>query len=222
MSGLSEPGHVLLCTGSVPDGFSWQSIPSLPGKERPGCVAFILAAPPGRYVSDKPARCSHRGIAARKEMARILLEVSVNTGRPHPRLLFRESCDRAVVGPDQYGSDAQRTSDYGDLIKGLLGCQPIPVACTRLLEPQRAAIHPSTGTSGDVRKRGVDHSNAENQWSPGRRTRPAPLSASASRRCAAIRSSSCCAWSKRRRTRCSLSSHRSRRTDASINRSSSS
>ena len=72
-------------------------------------------------------------------MARFLLEVSVNTGRPHPRLLFRESCDRAVAGPDQYGSDAQRTSDYGDLIKGLLGCQPIPFRSTRLSESRRTA-----------------------------------------------------------------------------------
>ena len=78
-------------------------------------------------------------------MARILLEVSVNTGRPHPRLLFRESCDRAVAGPDQYGSDAQRTSDYGDLIKGLLECQPIPFRSNRLSESWRAAESSANG-----------------------------------------------------------------------------
>ena len=109
------------------DHSSRQSIPSLLGKERPGCVAFILAAPPGRCVSDEPARRSHRAFAPRFEMARILLEVSGNTGRPHPRLLFRESCERAVTSPYQYGSGTQRASDYGDLIKGALECQPMPL-----------------------------------------------------------------------------------------------
>jgi hypothetical protein len=64
-------------------------------------------------------------------MARILLEVSGNTGRPHPRLLFRESCNRAVASPDQYGSGTQKASDYGDLIKGSLECQPMPFRSTR-------------------------------------------------------------------------------------------
>ena len=109
------------------DHSSRQSIPSLLGKERPGCVAFILAAPPGRCVSDEPARRSHRAFAPRFEMARILLEVSGNTGHPHPRLLFRESCERAVTSPYQYGSGTQRASDYGDLIKGALECQPMPL-----------------------------------------------------------------------------------------------
>jgi hypothetical protein len=52
-------------------------------------VAFILAAPPGRCVSDEPVQLAYRAVAPHKEMARILLEVSVNTGRPHPRPLFR-------------------------------------------------------------------------------------------------------------------------------------
>ena len=60
-------------------------------------------------------------------MARILLKVSGNTGHPHPRLLFRESCERAVTSPYQYGSGTQRASDYGDLIKGALECQPMPL-----------------------------------------------------------------------------------------------
>ena len=65
-------------------------------------------------------------------MARILLEVSGNTGHPHPRLLSRESCERAVTSPYQYGSGTQRASDYGDLIKGLLECQPMVFRRTRL------------------------------------------------------------------------------------------
>jgi hypothetical protein len=85
-------------------------------------VAFILAAPPGRYVSEEPARCV---VIPRIEMARIPLEVSVKTGRPHPRPLFRESCDRALRALANDGSGAQRTSDYGDLIKGLLECQAV-------------------------------------------------------------------------------------------------
>ena len=60
-------------------------------------------------------------------MARILLEVSGNTGRPHPRPLFRESCKGAVASPYQYESGAQRASDYGDLIKGSPQCQPMPL-----------------------------------------------------------------------------------------------
>jgi hypothetical protein len=95
--------------------------PSLVCREKNGPGAWASSTPPGRCVSDKSARCA---VAPRREMARILLEVSVNTGRPHPRLLFRESCDRAVPCPREYGSGAQRTSDYGDLIKGLMECQP--------------------------------------------------------------------------------------------------
>ena len=60
-------------------------------------------------------------------MARILLKVSGNTGRPHPRLLYRESCEGAAKSPDQYGSGTQRASDYGDLIKGSPQCQPMPL-----------------------------------------------------------------------------------------------
>ena len=71
-------------------------------------------------------------------MARILLEVSVNTGRPHPRLPF-ESCDRAVASPDEYGSGTHRASDYGDLIKGSLECQPIPFRAARSSGCWRAA-----------------------------------------------------------------------------------
>jgi hypothetical protein len=138
VSGLSEPGYVLLCIDSARDSYSRQSIPSLPGKERPGCVAFILAAPPGRSVSDESARWSHRAIAQRRKMARILLKVSGNTGRPHPRLLYRESCEGAIASPDQYGSGAQRASDYGDLIKGSPQCQPISHRGTRACEAQYA------------------------------------------------------------------------------------
>ena len=193
VSGCSEPGYVLLCTGSVRDCSSRQSIPSLPGKERPGCVAFILAAPPGRCVSDEPARRSHRAVAPRIEMARILLEVSGNTGRPHPRLLFRESCDRAVASPDQYGSGTQRASDYGDLIKGSLECQPMVFRRTRFGGSQLAAKSTLKGSIFPHPCTRRLPPRCAYQWSPGRRTRPAPLSASASRRCAAIRSSSCCA-----------------------------
>jgi hypothetical protein len=133
-----------------------------------------------------------------------------------------ESCDRAVASPDQYGSGTRRASDYGDLIKGALGCQPMLLRRTRsgaALFASQALIRDPIPSHPYVPRL---PSRRTGQWSPGRRTRPAPVSASASRRCAAIRSSSCCAWSRRSRTRCSLSNHRSRRTDASINRSSSS
>jgi hypothetical protein len=64
-------------------------------------------------------------------MARILLKVSGNTGRPHARPLFRESCKGAKASPDQYESGTQRASDYGDLIKGSQQCQPMPHERTR-------------------------------------------------------------------------------------------
>jgi hypothetical protein len=64
-------------------------------------------------------------------MARILLKVSGNTGRPHPRPLFRESCKGAVTSPGQYESGTQRASDYGDLIKGSPQCQPMARRRTR-------------------------------------------------------------------------------------------
>jgi len=63
-------------------------------------VAFILAAPLGRCESDASTRWSHRAFAHGVELARILLKVSGNTARPHLRLLYRESCDGAVVSPD--------------------------------------------------------------------------------------------------------------------------
>jgi hypothetical protein len=63
-------------------------------------VAFILAAPPGRCVSDELAQYAQRAFAQGIEMARFLLEVSGNTGRQHPRLHFRESCERAFASPD--------------------------------------------------------------------------------------------------------------------------
>ena len=114
------------------DRSSRQSIPSLPGTKND----------PGAWRSSSPRRradvcqmnlrdASHRAVAPRREMARILLEVSGNTGLPHLRLLFRESCERAVASPDQYGSAAQRTSDYGDHIKGSLECQPMPASAGR-------------------------------------------------------------------------------------------
>ena len=90
-------------------------------------MAFILAAPLGRCESDASTRWSHRAFAHGVELARILLKVSGNTARPHLRLLCRESYDGAVVSPDQYRSAAQKAPDYGDLIKGLLGCQPVPL-----------------------------------------------------------------------------------------------
>ena len=63
--------------------------------------------------------------------------------------------------PTKYGSDAQRTSDYGDLIKGLLECQPIRLRSSRPGESWRAAESSINGTACRVRTRGAHHPDAE-------------------------------------------------------------
>jgi hypothetical protein len=160
VSGCSEPGYILLCTGSDYDRSSRQSIPSLPGKERPGCVAFILAAPPGRCMSDEPARCEHRAAAPRIEMARMLLEVSGNTGLPHPRLLFRESCARAVASPSNTNPAPKGLRTTATLSKGRWSVNPYYSAAAAPAGRSMPPSHSAKARSCRVRARGACLRNA--------------------------------------------------------------